>query len=141
MGIKEIFLNKGWAGKTISRAETVERLNPIIRIMNELMQNLNAISARGDRAEIDAPLRILKMDIGKMCEIIFSCGDVAYSGTDLDPKEFLGADALAVSDCEARLENALEIEHGIEHQMHTRAILGNVDANQKSRIQTLRNLK
>ena len=29
--IKELLLQKGWAGKTISRSETVERMNPLIR--------------------------------------------------------------------------------------------------------------
>lgn len=146
MGIKELILQKGWAGRTIDRGETVDRFNPIIRVMNELMQfYLAAAEASGDnarRAAITASLRTLQMDIGKMCETVFSCGGVAYNGIDLNPEDFRLGTALSgkILAQEAKLESALEDETNIEHQMRSRAILGVVTENQKERLRSLRGL-
>lgn len=146
MGIKELFLQKGWAGRTIDRDETVDRFNPIIRVMNELMQfYLAAAEASVDharRAAITASLRTLQMDIGKMCETVFSCGGVAYNGIDLNPEDFRLGTALSgrILAQEAKLETALEDETNIEHQMRSRAILGVVTENQKERLHSLRGL-
>ncbi len=146
MGIKELFLQKGWAGRTIDRDETVDRFNPIIRVMNELMQfYLAAAEASEDdarRAAIDASLRTLRMDIGKMCETVFSSGGVAYNGIDLNPEDFRLGTAISgrILAQEAKLESALEEETNIEHQMHSRAILGVVTENQKERLHSLRGL-
>jgi ElaB/YqjD/DUF883 family membrane-anchored ribosome-binding protein len=131
MGIKDIFLKQGWAGKTIGREETIERLNPILRTANELMQRLGAFAAESSdqdvKTRIEASLRIHRMDIGKLCETVFSCGGVAYSGTDLSLNENTLSDMLAA-------------ESKIEHQMRTRAILGVLQENQRARQNSLRNL-
>ncbi|MDA0874152.1 MAG: hypothetical protein O3C45_03730 [Bacteroidetes bacterium] len=146
MGIKELFLQKGWAGRTIDRAATIDRINPMIRTMNELMQLYIAASETESRASmkqaIEDSLRTLRMDIGKMCEIVFSCGGVAYSGTDLETGQFrLGSgQSEAIAAKEAALRSALGAEAGIEHQMRTRAILQNVDINQKTRMEAVRGL-
>ncbi len=146
MGIKELFLQKGWAGRTIDRDETVDRFNPIIRVMNELMQfYLAAAEASGDSAKqaaISASLRTLRMDIGKTCETVFSSGGVAYNGIDLNPEDFRLGTALPgkILAQEAKLESALDDETNIEHQMHSRAILGVVIHNQKERLHSLRGL-
>ncbi len=91
---------------------------------------------------IDASLRTLRMDIGKMCEIVFSCGGVAYSGTDLDTADFRLGNALsgAIESKEQELRTALEAQESVEHQMRSRAILLNVDTNQKTRMNAVRGL-
>lgn len=146
MGIKELLLQKGWAGRTIGRAETIERINPMIRTMNELMHLYLAAVDHTSRPElrqgIEASLRTLRMDIGKMCEVVFSCGGVAYSGTDLETDDFRLGDGLseAIERKEQELRDAIETESRIEHQMRTRAILLNVDTNQETRLKAVRGL-
>lgn len=142
MGIKELFLQKGWAGRTIDRAATIDRMNPIIRTLNELMQLYIAASEAESKQAIEDSLRTLRMDIGKMCEVVFSCGGVAYSGTDLETGQFrLGSgQSEAIAAKEQALRSALEAEARIEHQMRTRAILHNIDINQKTRMEAVRGL-
>jgi hypothetical protein len=144
MGIKDLFLKQGWAGKTIGRPETIDLLNPIIRTMNELMQCLGALSASStnadQKARLEETLRVLRMDIGKMCETVYSCGGVAYSGTDLEAADFASSTPADLSGLESRLAEHLAAQHKIEHQMRTRAILGVVEENQKARKNALRNL-
>lgn len=146
MGIKELILQKGWAGRTIDRAETIERINPMIQTMTELMHLYMAAAentANTDLGQrIDASLRTLRMDIGKMCEIVFSCGGVAYSGTDLDTADFRLGNGLpgAIESKEQELRTALETQESVEHHMRSRAILLNVDTNQKTRMNDVRGL-
>jgi hypothetical protein len=146
MGIKELFLQKGWAGRTIDRADTIDLINPMIQTMNELMHLHIAAGETTSKANvkdgIETSLRTLRMDIGKMCEIVFSCGGVANSGTDLETADFMLGDGLsdAVAAKEQELREALDAQENIEHQMRTRAILMNVDTNQKARMNAVRGL-
>jgi len=146
VGIKELLLKKGWAGRTIDRQQTIDRIDPLIKIMNELMQLYGAAAREHTEGElfetIDAHLKTLRMDIGKMCEIVFSSGGAAYNGTDLTPEDFdLGALlADAITGKEAALEVALKEESELEHQMRSRAILEIVENNQKMRLNALRGL-
>ena len=144
MGIKDIFLKQGWAGKTIGREETIERLNPILSTANELMQRLGAFAAESSdqdvKTRIEASLRIHRMDIGKLCETVFSCGGVAYSGTDLSPSDFAGTISQDIVLNENTLSDMLAAESKIEHQMRTRAILGVLQENKRARQNSLRNL-
>ena len=145
MGIKELLLQKGWAGRTISREETIERLNPITRIMTELMHTYGAVRGRVDASERDAfesELKTLRADIGKMAETIFSCGGTPFNGTELEAGDFevdSDSDAWkAIRDAEQVLGDALREEKNIEHQMRTRAILGKVAENHENRLKLLR---
>lgn len=146
MGIKDLLLQKGWAGRTIDRAETIDRINPMIRTMNELMHLYIAAGENTKNADlkqgVEDSLRTLRMDIGKMCEIVFSCGGVAYSGTDLETEDFRLGEGLsdAIEAKEQVLRSALDEESNIEHQMRSRAILLNVDNNQKTRMNAVRGL-
>jgi len=144
MGIKELFLKQGWAGKTIGRAETIELLNPIIRTMNEMMQCMGGLSASSTKADqktrIEESLRVLRMDIGKLCETVFSCGGVPYSGTDLKAADFASSTPADLDRLEAALGDHLTAQGKIEHQMRTRAILGVLHENQTARKNALRNL-
>ncbi|NNF03472.1 MAG: hypothetical protein HKN17_03300 [Rhodothermales bacterium] len=143
MGLKELFLQKGWAGRTISREETVDRLNPIIRIMTEMLHRYAAVRDASDadeRREIERVMKTLRADIGKMAETVFSCGGTAYSGTELDPDDF-AADSdgfMRVLEAEDAFASALAEEKDIEHQMRTRAILAKVAENHDDRMNLLR---
>lgn len=143
MGIKELLLQKGWAGRTISRDETSRRLNPIIRIMTEMLHRYSAVreeAGADERPEIDRVMKTLRMDIGKVAETIFSTGGTAYSGTDLDPDEFVAGDDgwKNLRDAEDVLAAALREEQDVEHQMRTRAILAKVAENHEDRMNLIR---
>jgi hypothetical protein len=128
MSIKDILLKKGWAGRTISRSETIDRLNPILQLMsgvlNEHNSNPGSIS--------DDLVRTLRMDIGKFSETIVSCGGIA-ARTAVDSN----SDANTAKSLETELLEALKAEGDIEHQMRTRAILGVVATNTELRIKEL----
>lgn len=143
MGIKELLLQKGWAGRTISRDETAERLNPIIRIMTEMMHRYAGVREQAnaeERPEIERVLKTLRADIGKVAETVFSCGGTAYSGTELEPDDFAAGSNgwQSLLDAEDVLAAALREEKNVEHQMRTRAILGVVAENHEDRMKLIR---
>ncbi len=149
MGLKELFLNKGWAGRTLSRQETVERLNPLIRRHYELNHAYeHAIRTLDDRnaaGQLNVLQKIARADIGKLSETVLSAGGVSYNGTDLEPGDFdLGADASVVLNELKRLESEfaerLEAELEEEHQIRTRAILRAVLGNSRARLDYVRDL-
>ncbi len=155
MSIKDILLQKGWAGTTIDREATVAHLNPIIRVMTVTMhawdaaqRALDAGSAQADGAPVADSMpvadarKLLRMDIGKMCETVFSAGGVAYNGVDLEASAYeFGDDGWAgVRRQEEALGEALAQQLGVEHHMRTRAILAAVAANHETRLQLARNL-
>jgi hypothetical protein len=127
MGIKELILKKGWAGRTISRPETVEQLNPIIQYMSGVLFQYTSSPEFVDTEQI----RTLRMDIGKMSETIASCGGVParHSGGGDAPENIRSA--------ELHLRDLLQLEQKIEHQMRTRAILGVVLTNTEARISAI----
>ncbi|MBO6575426.1 MAG: hypothetical protein JJ896_08425 [Rhodothermales bacterium] len=145
MGIKDLLLNKGWAGKTIDRAETIDRINPLIQDMTGLMHfYLNAAERLGGDAAgtIEQHLRTMRADIGKLAETVFSSGGVAYSGTDIEPGELKLSDGLLdeLADRERAFCAAVEEEADVEHQMRTRAVLSVVRANGDARLKMIRSL-
>ncbi|PSQ63560.1 MAG: hypothetical protein BRD27_00690 [Bacteroidetes bacterium QH_10_64_19] len=148
--IKEAILNRGWAGKTITRSETVERLNPLILQFLKLNHSYQAvIRSHGDAAVTEALQRVQKtarVDVGKLSETVLSCGGTPKNGTDLEPGDFdLGDDEI---DMLARLET-LETEFNdalareldeVEHQMRTRGLLEAVESNSSERLALLSDL-
>jgi hypothetical protein len=142
MSIKEILLKKGWAGKTISRPETAQRLNPLIHTMSNILRAHNHVAASTDSSGSNSPLseqvRLLRMDIGKMSETVFSSGGVATRTAEPYVAGLNGNKDLL--DAENALLSDLRNEKDIEHQMRTRAILAAVAANTENRIQLLRQL-
>jgi len=148
--IKEAILNRGWAGKTITRAETVERLNPLLRQFLKLNHNYQyVIRSHSDTAATDALQRVQKTaraDVGKLSEIILSCGGTPENGTDLEPEDFnLGNDELdmlfQLEDLETEFNETLgrEIDN-VEHQIRTRGILEAVKSNSSERLELLSDL-
>ena len=92
--LKDLLLQKGWAGKTISRAETVDRVNPVIHRLIALNQHYDAFLRSSQGEGLDAQLASLqktaRADVGKLAETVFSCGGTPYNGTDLEPKSGAG---------------------------------------------------
>ena len=144
--IKELFLQKGWAGKTISRAETVDLLNPIIKrhlvLNNEYGYVVNNHADSDVRALLAESQKVARANVGKLAETVYSCGGVAYTGVDMEPAAVdLGSDSTKMIETLLRGERELiEIvgaESKVEHQMRTRAILGVVADSAEQRVAML----
>jgi len=148
--IKEALLNRGWAGKTITRAETVERLNPLVRQFLRLNHNYQyVIRSHADSAVTKALKRVQKTaraDVGKLSETILSCGGTPENGTDMKADDVdLGDDDVGMlrqlRDLETDLNDAVGREREeIEHQMRTRGILDALKSNSAERLELLSDL-
>lgn len=147
MGLKELLLQKGWAGTTFSRQETVERLNPLVHRHYKLNHAYDAVVRTTDdralAAQLESFQKIARADIGKLSESILSAGGVPYNGTDLEPKDYdLGIDPGAavhqLRDLEEDFERTLAAELDENHQIRTRAILSVLRANSQARLNYLR---
>jgi hypothetical protein len=147
--IKEILLNRGWAGKTLSRSETVDRINPLIRQHIELNHHYGAaIRHCDDERVVDVLKRLQKTartDVGKLSETVLSCGGTAYNGTDLSPDDFTLKGSLSelfedLHELETDFNEALADELDLEHQMRTRGVLEAVKSNSQDRLNALTSL-
>ncbi len=142
-------LNKGGAGRYISRAESVERLQPIARRHLDLLMaydaHLGALPDGPAKMEIEAMMPYLRTEVSKMSETILSLGGtppsgagetaaVAAAGADRDRIQgFLDAE----KDFGGALRDEVDVVH---HQERTRAIIEhNADASQ-ARIELLRGI-
>lgn len=149
--LKELLLGRGWAGQTITRAETVQRLNPIVKQHIELNHNyeaaIRAIGLQPVTDALSAMQRTARMDVGKISETIYSAGGSAYNGTDLEPGDFdLGERASdmvgSLISLERDFRNTVRTERDeIEHQIRTRAILELLESNSHDRLKALEKMK
>ena len=149
--LKELLLGRGWAGRTITRAETVDRLNPIIKQHIELNHNYEAAMRAMDLQPAVEALRAMqrtaRMDVGKLSETVFSAGGAAYNGTDLESGDVdLGeSDSDIISgliSMERYFRKTVQTERDeIEHQIRTRAILELVESNSHDRLKALEKMK
>ena len=147
MGLKEVILQKGWAGRTLSREETIAQINPVIKQHMALNHAYNHVIAHCTEQDVTAHLagfqRTARMDVGKLMETVFSCGGVAYNGVDMEPGDFnLGTDndemLFQLLDREQAFREALAQALALEHQMHTRAILTLLHTNSQERYDYLK---
>ncbi len=148
--IKEALLQRGWAGKTISRAETAEQLNPLIHQLLKLNHNYRyVIRSHSDSAVCEALKRVQKAaraDVGKLSETVLSCGESPENGTDLESQDFnLGNDEMEMlyqlEDLETEFNEAVTHERqNVEHQMRTRGLLEAVKSNSTERLELLGDL-
>lgn len=147
MGLKDLLLNKGWAGTTMSRRETAERLNPILRRYYELMYAydnlLERTSDRGLAEQITRFQKVTRADIGKLSESVLSAGGVPYNGTDMKPGTIDLGDAShdavpRLRDLEEGVHRMLTDELEENHQIRTRAILSVLHTNSAARLEFLR---
>lgn len=143
--IKSALLRKGWAGKTVSRKETAERLNPLIEAhvkLNLTYANLLPLLASdSERQELELLLKTLRLDVGKLMELVFSCGETAFNGTSLEPESFKLTSDDPLSDlreCELALREQLDTERPVEHQIRTEAVLVRLRKNSDIRISFIR---
>jgi len=149
MSFLDHIFRKGRMGRTISRAETAERLNPILEQhvwLNHYYRR--AVERLDDRALAEhfaEEARTARSDVSKLNETILSAGHTPpFSGTDIDPDEIDLSDEgnygllYDLLDAEQELHDAIKAEDDIEHQMRTRAILGVVKTNSERRLSALK---
>jgi hypothetical protein len=144
--IKEALLGRGWAGKTISRSDTVDHINPLIEQHIVLNHHYGAaIRHCDDERVVDVLKRLLKTartDVGKLSETVLSCGGSPYNGTDLEPDDFTLTGSLLdlfeeLHDLETDFNDTLSEELDLEHQMRTRGVLEAVRSNSSDRLDAL----
>ena len=142
MNIKEIFLKKGWAGKTISRQETIVQMNPHIRRLSTILHaygHLTSLSKTPVPAELAEHLRTLRADVGKLFETIASCGGIPDRSPDMDRAHAITSWENVVDEEQSFLD-ALAKETEIEHHMRTRAIIAKISENTTARQKVARQL-
>lgn len=148
--MKSLLLKKGWAGKTITRHETVDRVNPLLRRHHEINFTYDSAIARLKDQEVVDRLNgfqhIARADAGKMSETVLSCGGVPESGVDMEPGDFdPGDDQRSILthliEREQAFLDAIAAEKKIEHQMRTRAILEVVTNNTRQRLDYLNSIR
>ena len=141
-------LNKGGAGRYISRAESAERLVPVAKRHLELLDAYaGARSAAGDAAapRLDALLSLLRTETGKIYETLYSLGGSAPTGAGRTAAPPAGAtdaervDALIAAERDFGPALADEAE-AVHHQERTRAILMHNAARSGERLDALRAL-
>lgn len=142
-------LNKGGAGRYISREESAERLAPIAEHHLALLRTYNgvlpALADGPGKERVQAMMPYLRTEAAKVSETMLSLGAVPPSGagTMAGPAAATyGSDrerVQALLDAENAFGGALRDEIDVvHHQERTRAILGhNADAS-ASRIDLLR---
>ncbi|MFB6273317.1 MAG: hypothetical protein ABEL51_10535 [Salinibacter sp.] len=142
----ETVLNRGWAGKTLSRSETVDRLNPLIRQHIELNHHYGAAIRHCDDERVVGVLERLqktaRADVGKLSETVLSCGGSAYNGTDLEPEDFTLKGSLTdlfeeLHNLETDFNESVAEELDLEHQMRTRGVLEAIKSNSQDRLEAL----
>jgi hypothetical protein len=148
--LKDLLLGKGWAGTTITRSETIERVNPLIRqfmVMNRHYRTaIDGLSNPAVADTLEDLQKTARADVGKLSETVLSCGGAAFNGTELGPEDVDLPDNEAdrlfrLQDLEEAFQEAVQAElDDVEHQMRTRAILNVVQTNSEQRLSTLRSL-
>ena len=134
--IKSMLLKKGWAGRTISREDTVLRLNPLLALqiaLGRLYDHADRFTA--DAGALEALQRNLRLDSVKLAETIFSCGGVAYSKADRTEVTDDGLALLGrITAQERAFQEALLKERSVDHQMRTEAVLRHCMNSSKERL-------
>jgi hypothetical protein len=79
------------------------------------------------------------MDVGKLCEIVFSCGGVAPTGAGMRSESYPAGDTddarlAALLALDKAMMAAVEGEKNVEHQMRNRAVLGFVERKTQERM-------
>lgn len=142
-------LNKGGAGRYISRQESVVRLQPIARRHLDLLMaydaHLGALPDGPALTEIEAMMPYLRTEVAKMSETILSLGGTPPSGageTAMSVPEESDRDRIqGFLDAEKDFGDSLRDEaEAVHHHERTRAILNhNADAS-TARTELLRGI-
>ena len=140
-------LNKGGAGRYISREESVDRLRPVAERHLDLLQTYDAALARMPggpaREQVEAMMPYLRTETAKVSETILSLGGAPPTGAGRQPlAATAGTDRDRVQgllDAEKDFGSMLREEtDAVHHQERTRAILGHNAEASTSRIDLLR---
>ncbi len=138
-------LNKGGAGKSMSRARTAAEASKLMTCHIELLQTYDALAdatgSESDTAELVSALqKELRDDIPKLSEIILSSGRVP-------PREaspLVGDDVEsllhAIDDGERSLRRDLEDQILLKHHLRSIAVFKNLLANTEHRIGEIRTM-
>ena len=149
MALKDLIFNKGGIGVSMTREETVERLNPLIKQHMELNHGYAYVTGHLREAKIGDQLNRLqktaRVDVGKLMETVFSAGGVAYNGVELEPDAYdLGDDddtmLFALRDQEEALRDALAEEMDLNHHIRTLATLKLVHQHSQERLDYLKTI-
>lgn len=138
-------LNRGGAGKSITRQETAEAMNDLVRRLISIMRTYERLSVA--IADVDAGLQIDAMqnrtrtDIAKLSEIILSTGGVTQREADPvssgeDPDQLIRA----LNEAERSFRDALEESLKLKHHYRTIAVLETLHKNTDGRIALVREL-
>lgn len=144
-------LNKGGAGRYISRAESIERLLPIAeRHLDLLYAYTGALPAIADgdaRARLEAVMPYLRTEVSKIHETILSLGGGAPTGVSRDPEGTTPAGRTDADRLEALIAaerdfgSALTEEaEAVHHQERARAIVMHNAAASGQRLDVLRGI-
>lgn len=147
--LKRLIFNRGGIGKSLTRTETIERLNPILEQHVRLNRYYDSVIDHCSEPDIverlEAFQKTARTDAGKLSETILSLGGVAYNGTDLRDETFdLGEDddemLSKLRDLEQEFHNTVQDERDLNHQMRTDAILQVVEENSADRLDYLKRI-
>ena len=141
-------LNKGGAGRYVTRAESVVRLLPVAEAHLTLLAAYDAAFAAMPvgpaRERIAAVMPLLRTEVSKISETLLSYGATPPSGmsTPAQPAASDPTDALLdLADRERIFAKELSDEvDAVHHQERTRAILGHNAAASGRRLGVLREL-
>ena len=146
MSFLDKIFRKGRMGRTISREETAERLDPLVEkhiwLNHYYRHAIERMDSRRLAEHLAEEQRTARNDVGKLNETILSAGYTPFSGTDIEPDEIAMPESdygmlYKILDAEEELHEALEEEKNIEHQMRTRGLLDVIRTNSKRRLKAL----
>jgi hypothetical protein len=138
-------LNRGGAGKSITRHETAAAMSDLVRPLISIMRGYENLAGLIDDAEavafIHASQNRTRSDIAKLSEIILSTGgitprDVEPVGADDDPDQLIRA----LNEAERAFRDALESSLKLKHHYRTIAVLETLQKNTEDRIALVREL-
>ena len=139
-------MNRGGAGRSMTRQESVDVLIPLVRQHQNLLHAYDAaIRHLGDRdlaAHLNEGMNRARTELAKLKETVFSLAGTPPNGTGLDPDLRLGntdAEIIhALDDAERAYRDALNDTLGMaHHQLRTTAILENNITGSEARLGVL----
>ena len=141
-------LGRGGAGHYIDRAETVERLLPLVdqhqRLLLAYDYTLSRLHDAEGKERLMALMPYARTEAGKLSETVFSLGGTPSNGTQFEPEAF----GTGSTDGEM-LHHVLEMERdyhealtdevdAVHHQERTRSILQAVAKGSGARMEAIR---
>jgi hypothetical protein len=137
-------LNRGGAGKSMTRHETGERLSGLIQQLIQVVAGYDRLAGlfeESQRQRIEERQRHSRSEIAKISELILSTGAVPpreLSGDAVLPSADSAVEALeALMEVERTFAGAVKDERKLPHQLRTRALLEELSSNTEKRIDML----